>query len=278
MRTSRLRWNSAGGASPRVSRAVPVFFALLFVVYTCLFPYMARMNNPNENVRTYMTMALVEEHTVRIDKMVARYGWVNDMALVPDKKTGEAHRASVKGPAISYLGLPFYWAFWKLAPHFKHPQPAKTTSVKEHNWWFRSATLVLRIFTVQLPCFAFLVWLERWLRATTSDTVLRLTAVAAVGLGTNYLAYSMMFASHAPFAVAAFGAFAVTTSERMRVGGKGRMPGWLIAVLFLVGAAMGAGALKYLHIELSHKTAWLAVPLGLGTLLSVAGTAMLPPV
>ncbi len=276
MRTSRLRWNSAGGASPRVSRAVPVFFALLFVVYTCLFPYMARMNNPNENVRTYMTMALVEEHTVRIDKMVARYGWVNDMALVPDKKTGEAHRASVKGPAISYLGLPFYWAFWKLAPHFKHPQPAKTTSVKEHNWWFRSATLVLRIFTVQLPCFAFLIWLERWLRSTTSDTVLRLTAIAAVGLGTNYLAYSMMFASHAPFAIAAFGAFALTTSERVRVGGEGRMQAGHVALAFVVGAAMAAGALVYAHVPRTSTLPWVAAPLGVAAILALTMAATLP--
>ena len=40
-----------------------------------------------------------------------------------------------------------------------------------------------------------------FLRGTTSDIVLRLTAVTAVGLGTNYLAYSLMFASHAPFAI-----------------------------------------------------------------------------
>ena len=83
------------------------------------------MNNPNENVHTYMTMSLVEQHTLRIDDIVARYGWVNDMARAPDKKTGEFHRYSVKGPAVSYAGIPAYWVFEKLAPHFKHPVPTK---------------------------------------------------------------------------------------------------------------------------------------------------------
>jgi hypothetical protein len=256
---------------------VLVFFGLVFVVYTCVFPYMARMNNPNENVRTYMTMALVEEHSLRIDEMVARYGWVNDMARAPDKKTGEFHRYSLKGPAVSYAGVPVYWLFKKIAPRFKHPLPTRASLLKDKVWWFRASTLVLRLFTIQLPCFAFLVWLERWLRATTSDTVLRLTAVAAVGLGTNYLAYSMMFASHAPFAVAAFGSFALTTSERMRAGGPARMPRWLVAVAFFVGAAMAAAGLRHQHIELSHRILWVLVPVGLGTVLAMTMAATLPP-
>ena len=70
---------------------VRVFFALLFVVFTCIYPYIGALNNPNENVRTYMTMAIVEQHTFRIDQIVQRHGWVNDMAAAPDKVTGERH-------------------------------------------------------------------------------------------------------------------------------------------------------------------------------------------
>ncbi len=68
-----------------------IILSLLFVVFTCVYPYMAWVNNPNENVRTYMTMAIVEQHTFKIDKIVERHGWVNDMAKAPDKKTGESH-------------------------------------------------------------------------------------------------------------------------------------------------------------------------------------------
>jgi hypothetical protein len=198
----------------RAPPIVWVFFALVAVVYTCVSPYIASVNNPNENVRTYMTMAIVEEHSFRIDDVVARYGWVNDMARVPDPG-GKFHYASVKGPATSFSGVPFYWVFSKVARWFGHPVPTLRTPPAERAWWLRAATFVVRLFAVQLPCFAFLVWLERWLRGTTHDVVLRLSAVAAVGLGTNYLAHATMYVSHATVAMAAFGGFAVTLSERI---------------------------------------------------------------
>lgn len=193
---------------------VRVVLALSLLAFTCVYPYIGVVNNPNENVRTYMTMALVEHHTFRIDKIVDRHGWVNDMAKVPDKKTGESHLYSVKSPAISYAGVPFYWAFTKIAPRFGHPVPQASAPQKDLQWWLRATTFVLRLFTVQLPCFAFLVWFERFLRGYTTDRVLRLTAVVAAGLGTNYLAYALMFASHAPFACAAFLSFGIIMRER----------------------------------------------------------------
>ncbi len=241
-------WRRLGthGATWHAPRTVTVFFALAFVAFTCVFTYLPFINNPNENVRTYMTMALVEEHTLRIDKIVERFGWVNDMARAPDKKTGEFHLYSVKAPAVSYAGVPVYWLFWKLAPHFGHPVPDARSSAEQHLWWFRNATLVLRLFTVELPCFAFLVWFERWLRRTTTrDTVLRLSAVAAAGLGTNYLAYSNMFASHAPFAIAAFGSFAVTTEERARFPNDPRKR--RLSRAFVAGLLAGLATLLEYH-------------------------------
>jgi hypothetical protein len=205
-----------GLATPKTPRIVVVFFALAFVVLTCVFPYNAALNNPNENVRVYMTMAIVEHHTFRIDEIVARQGWVNDMAKAPDPKVpGEFHYYSIKGPATGYAGVPFYWALTKLAPRFGHPVPTAASAPEERAWWMRTSTLVVRLFVVQLPCFLFLIWLERWLRKTTTDTVIRLSAVAAAGFGTNYLAYSLMFASHSLFAVAAFASFGITMRERL---------------------------------------------------------------
>lgn len=204
-------------------RLVFAFFVLLFGIYTCVYPYITVVNNPNENVRTYMTMAIVENHTFRIDDIVTRQGWVNDMARAPETKmkaadaiafcnqmTGPCHLYSVKAPAVSYLGVPIYWAFTR----FSHP-PKLETPPDERISWMRKSTFVLRLFTIQLPCFLFLIWLERWLRRISGDVVLRLAAVAAVGVGTNYLAYALMFASHSLFGVAAFMSFAITTGERM---------------------------------------------------------------
>src|SRR5580700_2717705 len=108
-------WRSLWRA-PGTPRVVLVFFALVFVVFTGVYPYFYTVNNPNENVRTYMTMAIVEDHTMRIDNVEARFGWVNDMAAVPEPN-GEKHLFSVKAPAVSFAGAPVYWAFRKLAPH-----------------------------------------------------------------------------------------------------------------------------------------------------------------
>ena len=187
---------------------------LALASFTLVYPVQAWVANPNENVRVYTTMALVEQHTLRIDEMVARHGPVIDAARVVDPATGEAHDLSVKAPATSFAGVPVYWMMTKVAPLFGRAVPDASSSEEDRASWLFAAIVVLRLFTVQLPCFAFLVWLERWLRGTTSDAVLRLVAVAGVGLGTNYLGYALMFASHATFACAAFASFALIYGER----------------------------------------------------------------
>ena len=204
-------------ASPHdpTPRIVVAFFALVAVVFVGVYPFFTTVNNPNENVRTYETMAIVELHTFRIDEIIQRYGWVNDMAAVPEPD-GTRHLFSVKAPAVSYAGVPVYWAFRILAPHLGLKEATNDSTQQQKDDWLTAATCVLRLFTIQLPCFAFLVWLERWLRGTSPDKILRLACVAAAGLGSNYLAYSLMFASHAPFAIAAFASFAITTGERAR--------------------------------------------------------------
>lgn len=223
---------------------IRVFFALTFIIFTTVFPYIQSINNPNENVRVFMTMALVEEHTFRIDNIVARHGWTNDMAKVPDPNTGESHLYSVKAPAVSYAGVPFYWAFTKIAPRYGHPVPTVTSSPDDKSWWLRNSVLVLRLFTIQLPCFLFLVWFERYLRTVSSDVVLRLSAVAAAGLGTNYLAYAMMYASHSLFACASFASFAITTTVRLRYPVPATRP---VSSAFWAGFFAGLATLLEYH-------------------------------
>jgi hypothetical protein len=193
------------------------FLFLVALPFLGISPYIGVVNNPNENVRTYMTMALVEDHTFKIDSVVQRFGWINDMARVPAHGKEPDHVYSLKGPAVSYAGVPFYWAFRKIAIWRKHPPPSETWKPDQRAWWLRASTFTLRLFVVQLPCFCFLVWFERYLRTVTSDLSLRLSAVAAAGLGTNYIAYAQAFVSHALVAVAAFLAFALTEIELRRM-------------------------------------------------------------
>ena len=185
-----------------------VFFVLVGIPLLGVSPYIGAANNPNENVRTFMTMAIVEDHTFSLNAVLDRFGWVNDMARVP-MPDGGSRFYSVKGPAVSYAGVPVYLAFRKVALVFGHAAPSRSWSAEDRAWWLRAATYTLRLFVVQVPGFFFLVWFERYLRTVTNDLSLRLSAVAAAGLGTNYLAYSQAYVSHALFGVAAFLAFAL---------------------------------------------------------------------
>ncbi len=217
--------------------ALAFFFALAFLPLVCVFPYLAAVNNPNENVRTYMTMAIVEEQSFALDAFVARYGWVNDMARVPAMNGNPAHYASVKAPLVSLAGAPVYAVFAKVAPLFGARPPDNATPRDAKVAWFRASTWALRIAVVQIPCFLFLIWLERWLRATTDDVVIRLACVAACGLGTNYLAYANMYASHALCGVAAFTGFALIERElrTSREDARKRRP----SMAFLAGLFIG---------------------------------------
>jgi len=281
---SHRRAEASGGRALWVApRATTAFFLLLFVVFTCVEPYLSGVNNPNENTRTYLTMAIVEEHSFRLDKIVERQGWTGDLgrsSLGPPGKDGAPGRPgasppqrrpldprvrtsqdddrfyiSVKAPATSYLGVPFYWAFTKIAPRLGHPIPTEASPPAERAWWLLAATVTLRLCTVQLPCFLFLVWLERWLRRTTDDVVLRLAAVTAVGVGSNFLAYALMFVSHATCAVAAFGAFGVTLRARLDSMGESRRR--RVTTAFAVGLLTGLVPL------LEYTAAPVAVLLGL---------------
>lgn len=217
--------------------ALALFFFLAFFPLVCVFPYLAAVNNPNENVRTYMTMAIVEQRSFAIDALVARYGWVNDMARVPATDEAPARYTSVKAPLVSLAGVPVYAVFYEAAPLFGVSPPTNDAPRDAKVAWFRATTWALRLAVVQLPCFFFLLWLERWLRATTDDTVIRLVCVAAAGLGTNYVAYANMFASHALSGVAAFVGFGLVDRElrRSRGDARARRP----RVAFMAGAFVG---------------------------------------
>jgi hypothetical protein len=240
--------------SPRTPWCVWAFFALVFVPYACVFPYQ-NVNNPNENVRLYMTMALVEQHTFQIDALVDRYGWVNDMARLAGRD-GVEHDYSLKAPGTSYAGVPFYWAFTKVAGRMGHPIPAAGDPPEAIAWWKRESIFVLRLFVVQLPAFAFLIWFERWLRGVTKDVALRLAALAATGLGTTYLAYALMFVSHTLAAVMTFTSFGLLAREWVNRGvhKRGTSPA------FVAGLFAGMATLvEYQAFPLSVLLALFAV-------------------
>lgn len=236
---------------------VRLFFVLVFVPMFAVFPYLRDLNNPNEFARVYTTMMLVEKGTFIIDEPVATWGWINDMAHTPGlDPTKTPHYSMVKAPGATYLGIPGYALFSKVvAPLLGKKYPAVTSSNEDKLWWLRSATWSMRLFGTQLPCFLFLLWFERYLRAFVRDVPLRLITVAACGLGTNYLAYTHIFASHSQYAAVAFMAFALVERERRRARRDARERRWKVALV--------AGWCTSACVLLEYHALFLAVLLSL---------------
>ncbi len=182
--------------------------------YLYAFPYQPEVNNPNENVRFYMTAALVEEHTYVIDTQRARWGWVNDAAV------RDGHAYSVKAAGASELGVPGYALYAQL-------QRARGLPIdREVALW------VCRVTASVLPALLFLFFFHRWLlRRVPAEPVLADATVFAVGLGSLLYGYGMMFVSHTQSAAAAFGAFALLADARVegRIDGRRAFAAGLLA-------------------------------------------------
>ncbi|MBX7191371.1 MAG: hypothetical protein K1X94_04910 [Sandaracinaceae bacterium] len=196
-----------GSRSRIVSALAFCVFAYLYV-----FPYFGRVNNPNENVRFYMTAAIVEDGTYHIDGPRQRWGWVNDAAVY------EGHYCSVKAPATSFLGVPAYWAYRELASLRGVPFDRVT------------ALWAVRVFASVLPALLFLAFYYRWLARRGGEPVIRDAVFVSLALGSMFYAYAILFVTHTLSAVAAFGAFMILRDAR-HAKTIGWAEAWLAGVL-----------------------------------------------
>jgi hypothetical protein len=191
---------------------------LCAAVMLYVFPYFPRINNPNENVRFYMTAALVEEGTYSINTLRKRWGWVNDAAV------RDGQYFSVKAPGTSFLGVPGYAAYRTVAGD----DIDRTTAL-----W------VVRVTATILPTLLFLFFFYRWLGTRVQHPVVRDAVFLSMALGSVLLGHALLFASHTTSAAAAFGAFMILFEARRR----GRVTNGLA---FLAGLlAAGATLLEY---------------------------------
>ncbi|MCB9596185.1 MAG: hypothetical protein H6719_25915 [Sandaracinaceae bacterium] len=163
--------------------------ALCAVAYLYVFPYQPRINNPNENVRLYMTAALAEQGTYVIDDYRARWGWVNDCAV------RDGHAYSVKAPASSFLGVVPYWLYLRWI------DASGATFDRTVALW------LCRVFASILPWLLFLFAFHRWLGRHTSSPLVRDAVFISLALGSCLYGYGLLFMSHTLSAAAAFGAF-----------------------------------------------------------------------
>jgi hypothetical protein len=186
------------------------------LAYLTVFPYYARINNPNENVRIWMTRAIVDFHELNINRASATWGYVNDKAVVGGRLY------SSKAPGASLLGVPIYAAERAVARLF-HAEPS-----------LRAVTLALRFFGVGVPLAIFLFFFARWAERITGSSGARDLLVVGLGLGSILYPYGVIFVGHALAAALAFSAFMLLSIEAPGRARRGRLA-WAGA---LAGAAV----------------------------------------
>lgn len=193
--------NDPGPRAPTVSYArTALSMALLAVLYLWVFPFHDVVRNPNENVRVYMTVAIVDDHTFAINRIEGAWGYVNDKAV----RAGRLY--SSKAPGTSYLGVPFYWALTRLTHRDSHVVAAAPAPVvapgrrppPPRQPIDRTRVMyVLRLFSTVLPGLVFGWFWHRFLAARTRSATVREAIFFSTMAGSSLFAYSLVYVSHA---------------------------------------------------------------------------------
>lgn len=233
----------AGGERPWRRHAA---FSCVAAAYLFVFPYFAKLNNPNENVRVWMTAAIVQHGTLSIDPVERRWGEVSDRAAF------EGRRYSSKAPGTSFLGVPVLFA---------HAQVARLFGVSPSP---RAVTFGLRIFTVALPLLAFMLVFARRVERETGSPWARDLLVVGLGMGTMMYTYALGFVGHAQSAALAFGSYLLLLDARadhrrpLRLCAAGALAG--LAVVFEYQSLFVAGALAAFALhEQRRRALWFAL-------------------
>jgi hypothetical protein len=251
-RILRLASATIGGLETVVRRHA--VWACVVVAYLIVFPYFERLNNPNENVRIWMTRAIVEHGTFAIDGVEREWGEVSDRA------TDGHHHFSGKAPGTSLLGVPVAFVQAQLARVSGGP-PTK-----------RATTWALRVFSVALPLAFFLLVFARAVERETGSPLARDLLVLGLGLGTMMYPYGLTFVSHAQTAALLFGGYLAARARRPALAGL--LAG--LAVVFEYPTLFAAIAVAGYAFYLQRRQSWrfLLGALGPALLLAVFHTAL----
>lgn len=247
-----------------------VIFLLLLVCYAYFLP---RWQDPNQNSRLDMVVAVVDDGTFQIDPYVKN--------TVDYAKVGE-HYYSDKAPGTAFLGIPAYAALRTVLrlpvmsgvmerlnnnAALQATLRADGSGLLEEKVRFAIAQVALTFVTAALPG-ALLGLLMFWLLGRFTPAVWkRALVVLAYGLLTPAFAYSNAFYGHQLSAACLFGAFYLLFMPTGRIStpallGAGFLMGYSVfteyptalVVIILVGYAV-----YRLRHELL-RLAWVALP------------------
>ncbi len=170
------------------------------ILYVWSFPYFELLNSPNEVVRLYMTLAIVDHGSYDIEPVCQRYTWVNDRSVVGDRAY------SSKAPGASLAGVPFY-----LAAKGWAGIRGRALERSEIVRWLRLTVCVI-------PALVFLLAFRRFLCTLGYSPFVRDAVFVGTALGSPVFTYVHQFAGHAPAACSLFGAYIALHAARRRGG------------------------------------------------------------
>lgn len=194
-------------------RLFVIWVFILSALIIPLYDVPRREVNTNERVRIYLTMALVEEGSVVLDRQVRRYG------LPLDRAEREGRIYCDKAPGLSFLAVPSYLVVRAIETVRGGRIPLFLT------------VYLARISTVGILSALALAGLLRFLRARVGEET-ALFSAAAYFLGTIAFPLSAVFFGHQAAAALAFLAWCC-----LRRGQSSGRPGPVLLAGFLAGLA-----------------------------------------
>jgi hypothetical protein len=160
---------------PRSS--APALALLVLAAYAWLFPWIPALRSPNELSRLYQARAIVEDHSLAVNRQIARHGPVGDLSV----KDGRSYPN--KAPGVSLLGAAVYEAV-------RAARGGREASEAEDLFW-------LRLLVCMVPGAIAAEVLRRILRRRF-DPELSTAGALVFALGTIFWPYSTLFMSHGP--------------------------------------------------------------------------------
>ena len=250
---------------------------LFFVLLTCFAYFFPRWADWNQNSRFDLVLALVDDHTVTIDRYVANTG---------DYAYRDGHYYSDKAPGMALLGVPVYAAFRALLPAAITARLQEVASndalhatlrkdgdgLQPGRMYFFVALMTTTFLVVAVPSALLGVIFFRVAHHLGLGERQSLLAALLYALATNAFPYANAFVGHQTSACLLFGAFALLFA--IRRGAFRRS--WLPAVGFLLGYAAITEYPTVLIGTLLGLYALFALDRRLTTLLYLVGGA-LPP-
>jgi len=186
------------------------WLAAIAVAYLYVFPWFPQIHSANELPRVYLVRAIVDDHTLAIDRGVATWGSTADVS------PSGGHLYSNKAPGSSLLAVPAYAAVRAVGG-----APGLAATV-----W------ICRVFAGIVPMLAFLWLLWGFLARFAPDPAVRRVVVLGYALGSLAMTYSTLFYSHQLAAICIASAWILALDVA-----DGRRGAWAIAVAGLLGGA-----------------------------------------